>query len=147
MDNLNFDSGMMELAINGDESKVLRINPADEKIVEGLLKIVESKEIKEFIENEKALFDKSNKDSNLEKVKKKNQLNLELDKFLRNELDLILGVGISELVFGDICVTAINSNGEIIFSSFVNALLNMIKSEILKRSAKTQEIIKKYKPR
>ncbi|WP_206460237.1 hypothetical protein [Anaerovorax sp. IOR16] len=144
--NIKFETGTIELAIQGDPNKILRFNPTDENVVSKFLNLVTTANQK--LEELSSECDKilSSEKKKMEKVKLKNKLNLELDALLRNELDTTFGVGVSDMAFGDMCVTAITESGNCIFVNFLMALTPIIESENKKRSQKVDDIIKKYKP-
>ncbi|WP_027399854.1 hypothetical protein [Anaerovorax odorimutans] len=143
MQDLNYNTGMMELAIQGDQSRILRFNPSDGNIANGFLQLITnaSEKLKEFSNKE------FKSDNELENIKQKNKIDLELDQHFRSELDLIFGAGTSDMVFGNLCTTAITENGECIFINFLMALMPFISKEMQERNAKIEEVINKYKPK
>ncbi len=142
MKNLEFDTGMIELAIQGDQERVLRFNPEDGKIVDGFLGLIGKINIrlKELSKEEEKIIQLDL--SELEKVREKNKINLEIDAFFRSELDLIFGAGTSNLVFENLCTSAITANGECIFSNFIYATLPYFEKEMKARNKKIAQIIK-----
>ncbi len=141
MKDLSFDTGMVELAIQGDQNRILRFNPSDGNIIEGFLNLVgkANARLKDFSKEEEKIIQSNLPD--LEKAQGKNRLNLEIDTFFRSELDEIFGVGTSELVFKDLCTSAITQNGECIFSNFLYAILPCFEKEINARSKTVSKII------
>lgn len=149
MQNLEFNTGMIELAIQGDTNRVLRFNPGDESTVKGFMELLEKSTamLKEADAKEKKICGSSNGLSQLEKVKQKNKLNMEIDAFLRNELDQLFGAGTAEITFGKMCITATATDGVPVFMGFLQALLKIIEEENRKRNKRVEDIIEKYKPR
>lgn len=145
MKNLSFDVGMIELAIQGDQSRILRFNPSDSKIADGFLSLIAKTngKFKEFGEKEKAIKELSLSD--LEKAKQINELSLNIDTFFRNELDEIFGKGSALLIFENLCTSAITENGDCVFVNFVNAILPYFEKEMKARNDKLARIIKENK--
>jgi hypothetical protein len=146
MQNLEFNTGMIELAIQGDESRVLRFNPGDSNIQAGFFALVEKADAKSKEISHKTNEINCNGESGFEKSKRRNQLNLDTDAFFRAELDSIFGGGTSDLVFGRVCTMATIQNGGTVFESFITALMPFFTKEIKERNEKVQKIIQDHKP-
>lgn len=148
MQDLNFNTGMMELAIQGDTSKILRFNPSDGNLISGFLGLINEAngKLKELSIAEDDLQGRRSGMDDLEYVKQKNRLDLETDEFFRAELDGIFGDGIADMVFGKVCTTAVTEGGECVFMNFIYALLPFFTSEIQSRNKKIQQIIQDHKP-
>ena len=145
MQNLEFNTGMIELAIQGDPNRVLRFNPTDAGFAEGFMKLIDAsnRKLVEAAEKEKLVCQSG---GNIEKIQQKNQVNMEADKFLRGEVDKLFGTGAADIIFEDICVTAVTENGEPVFMGFAMALLSFIESENKARGKSADEVIARYKP-
>lgn len=146
MQNLEFNTGMIELAIQGDPDRILRFNPSDGNVIAGFLGILNkaNDRLKDMSDKENKIM--SDDISDIEKVKQKNQLDLELDAFLRIELDNVFGQGSSKMIFGNISATAITEYGETVFMNFMNAILPYFQKEMKKRNEKVSKIIQDHKP-
>ncbi len=148
MQNLEFNTGMIELAIQGDPDRILRFNPSDGNVAGGFLGLIDktNEKLKELSVAEDALQEKRAEMNDLEFAKQKNQMDVGADAFFRAELDAIFGTGTAEMVFDRVCVTAATENGSIVFMNFVNALLPFFTETIQARNKKIQQIIQDHKP-
>ena len=148
MQNLEFNTGMIELAIQGDPNRVLRFNPTDEHTVVGFLNLFKGaqQKISELAVEEGLLCAPGNGLSGLERTEKKNELWLGADKFLRDEIDKLFGQGTSEMVFGKLSSVALTSSGETVFMAFMSAMLPHITKDITVRNERIRSAVQKYKP-
>ncbi|QIB68266.1 hypothetical protein Ami103574_02585 [Aminipila butyrica] len=146
MKDLSFNTGMIELAIQGDENRVLRFNPSDEKIADGFLNLVKTVNgrMKGFEEREKKIAEDSLTD--LERAENMVGLGLEIDKFFRSELDGLFGEGTSSIVFENLSTFAITENGQCVFANFLAALLPFFEKETKVRSEKVAQIVRENRP-
>jgi hypothetical protein len=125
MESLNFDEGYKELAINGDEKRVIRFNPSDVSILDKITKLGE-----EISEKAEAL--KTDKDFE------------NYEKMICKHFDDMLGKGSSKKIFGDISPIA-TVNGRFLYEVFLeDALLPYINKSIKDNYEKNMERIKKY---
>jgi hypothetical protein len=141
MKDLSFNTGMMELAIQGDPNRVLRFNPSDSKIADGFLSLVAktNEKLRELGKKEKEIQQLNLTD--LEKAKSMTGLNLEIDIFFRNELDAIFGKGSAQIAFENLCTSATTENGDCVFVNFIYAILPYFEKEIKERNKKIAKII------
>jgi hypothetical protein len=105
MDSIRIDSGVKQIAINDDESRVIEFNPKDIVFVErfyGLISEFEQKEV-EFLEKARAIDDKKEKDAYGIPVNTGESLKLllEMCNYLRSQIDKVFGNGTSQIVFGE----------------------------------------------
>lgn len=128
--NLSFDSGIKEYTINGDPSRVIRINPSDFGIIERA-------------EKAKAALEKLHIDPDEEHM---SEALLAMDKAVREQIDLIFGKGTAEIAFGDINCTSL-AGGSPIFLNFLNAILPEIEKVVGEEKRKSDARIKKYTSR
>lgn len=147
MQNLEFNTGMIELAIQGDTNRVLRFNPSDSNVISGFLGILSkaNDKLKDMTDRENRIV--TDNIADIEKVKQKNQLDIELDLFLRSELDNIFGANTSDMVFGNISTTSITGNGDTVFMNFMIALLPFFENEMKKRNERVSKIIQDHNPK
>ena len=129
MNNITYEEGYKEFAINNDESRILRFNPADialvDRIRNELNKVVEyTDQIKE---------DKDNFD-----------LSVELDKEIRKHIDEMFYEGASEIIFENQNVLT-TVNGTSIFERFFKALLHVMEPYVKKDGRKSHDKIEKYR--
>lgn len=116
MKNLNFDSGIREYAVNGDESRVIRICVTDMNL---------PKRIADAETEINALHDKYGQISHPDA-----QQLFELDRDVRGIIDRAFGKSVSETAFGNInCCSPVGEN-TMLFEGFVNALAAQIKADI-----------------
>lgn len=128
--NLNFDSGIKEYTINGDPSRVIRINPSDFGIIERA-------------EKAKAALEKLSIDPGEEHYA---EAVLSMDRAVREQIDAIFGEGTSQTAFGDVnCVSL--AGGSPIFLNFLNAILPEVEKAISDERKKSDANIKKYTSR
>ena len=105
MDSLQINSGIIELCINNDASRVIRFNPADVLFAERFYnligdfqstlmhyqsKILELEKVTETDENDVPL----NAGERLEVIK-------DVSGYIRKQIDALFGAGTSQTVFGD----------------------------------------------
>lgn len=121
MNNIVFEEGYKEFAINNDESRILRFNPTDLALFEKIKK--ELSEVQKF-------------DDDTDDV--------EADRKLRETIDKIFYEGASVIIFKDQNVLT-TVNGVTIFERFFKALLNIMKPYVEKEARKTAEKIEKYR--
>lgn len=121
MNNIVFEEGYKEFAINNDESRILRFNPTDLALFEKIKK--ELSEVQKF-------------DDDTDDV--------EADRMLRETIDKIFYEGASVIIFKDQNVLT-TVNGVTIFERFFKALLNIMKPYVEKEARKTAEKIEKYR--
>jgi len=116
MKNLNFDSGIREYAVNGDESRVIRICVTDMNL---------PKRISDAENEINALHEKYAAIGHPDA-----QHLYELDRDVRGIIDRAFGKGVSETAFGNInCCSPVSEN-VLLFEGFVNALSAQIKTDI-----------------
>lgn len=137
MKSLNFDDGCIELAIQGDEGRLLKFNPTDYNMAAKFYDLMENAEKKQ-----KELKDKSKKIDNIKNEKDMIEYLRHNDIFFKEELDKIFGNGSSELIFAGINVMTTASNGDFVITNFLNALIPYFEKESKSRIKKA---VKKYK--
>lgn len=136
MKDLELNTGIIELAIQGDKSRVLRFNPTDANTIDGFCNLVNNINVKlaELAGEEERIIKSDLPD--LEKIRSRNKLSLKIDRFFREELDLIFGAGTSNLVFEDLCTSALTGTGEFVFINFIYAILPYFEEEMDERTKK-----------
>lgn len=125
MQALNFDDGLKRLAINGDENRVIVVNPTDV----GIIKRYREK----FPEIEKLSPDTENYEE---------AVNI-LDKKVREFVDYIIGSPVSETVFGETNCLSI-AGGQTVFENFLTAYMEYMKPEIKAEYERSKKRIEKY---
>ena len=116
MKNLNFDSGIREYAINGDESRVIRICVTDMNL---------GKRIADCENDVEQIAEKygSIEHPDMEQL-------FELDREVRAVVDKAFGAGVSETAFGTVNCCSPVGGGKLLFEGFVTALAAQIKADV-----------------
>lgn len=129
MNNIVFEEGIKEFAINNDENRILRFNPSDIGLVDRIKNELEKIDV--YAKDN--LNDKENFD-----------LAIELDKQLREHVDQMFYEGASQIIFADQNVMT-TVNGMTIFERFFRSLLNTMEPYVKKEGRKSKEKIEKYR--
>lgn len=143
---LNFDDGTISLAVNG-EDRIFRFNPTDTFIYEGFMKLFQETPDKVMKLSERAAAAAEKGLSKEEQLEEELKLRREIDGILREAFDETFGAGQSEIVFGKQNVSAMGSNGQIIFVNGLMAIYPFFEKETNKRNAKVQKLIQDHKPK
>lgn len=145
--NLNFNDGYQTIAINGDESRVLRINPTDINLINRLSSF--EGELAKLRDNFKNIdtkrLDAIKASPTFEAISDLGKDLTSLDNAVRELIDNIIGEGTCEIVFGKSSVLSPGGNGKPVCVNFVEALSNYIAEEFKKHSEKANKIIAEYK--
>lgn len=114
MKSINFDEGYKNYAVNGDEKRIIRVRVADIN----LIKRVESAltEIEQLKEKYRGRQDK-------------NTL-LDFDRNVRDLIDKAFDSEICAPAFGDANICAPVSGGKLLFESFFEAFMPMLKADL-----------------
>ncbi|QIB67809.1 hypothetical protein Ami103574_00070 [Aminipila butyrica] len=147
MEKISFNAGMIELAIQGDKSRVLRFNPESTNIVEGFFLMMDKFNAKmpEFQARAEAHDRNASQLSDIESARERLSIQKDIDKFISDEIDRVFGIGASAIIFADASPSAKTENGDYVASNFLNAMLPVIRAEMSKRNCKVQSIIKDHK--
>lgn len=129
MNNIVFEEGIKEFAINNDENRILRFNPSDIGLVDRIKNELEKIDV--YAKDN--LSDKENFD-----------LAIELDKQLREHVDQMFYEVASQIIFADQNVMT-TVNGMTIFERFFRSLLNTMEPYVKKEGRKSKEKIEKYR--
>ncbi len=137
MQSIDFNSGnYKEYAINGDESRVIRINVSDVGII---TRIQDAMSKADHIAGEV---------SEREKSEDRTQLLKEYDQRARDMVNDIFGSDVCTAALGSVNVFSVASNGKPVLVNFLEALLAVVVQEIksAQRAAqiKLEEKVEKY---
>lgn len=122
MKSINFSGAYYkEYAINGDESRVIKVNVRDAGLM-SRLKTAEENLVKAA--------------ENVSEMPTVQSLE-ELDRVARESVDHMFGSGTSDIAFGDINCMSMNEEGEFICLAFINAIAPVLAEDI---SAAAQNI-------
>lgn len=130
MNNLEFNDGLERLAINGDENRIITINPTDISVIKRYNEVIP--QLDELTEKYKEVP----QDQTIEIIS-------ELDKKAREIIDYIIGSPVSETVFG-IANCLSYAGGQTIFENFLTAYMDYMTPAIKSEYDKSQKRIKKY---
>ncbi len=123
MKSIRFDDGFHEYAINGDETRVIRVNPSDFGIL-ARLKVAEE----------------SMKDIKIENTP---EGIAEFDRLAREQIDKVFGEGTAQIVFGRTNCASM-AGGKPIYINFLEAFAPIIKADVEAEKKKSDANIKKY---
>lgn len=130
MNNLEFDDGLKHLAINGDENRIITINPTDIAVIKRYNEVIP--QLDELSEKYKEI-----------PQEKTVEIISELDKKAREFIDYIIGSSVSETVFGTAnCLSY--AGGQTIFENFLTAYMNYMTPAIKSEYEKSKKRIEKY---
>ncbi|MCM1508530.1 MAG: hypothetical protein NC177_15575 [Ruminococcus flavefaciens] len=122
MQSINFKDGLKRLAINGDENRVIVVNPTDVGIVA---------RYREKLPDIETISENSAESPDV------------LDKKIREFIDYIIGSQVSEIVFGKTnCLSM--SGGQTIFENFLTAYMEYMKPEIKAEYELSKKRVEKY---
>ncbi len=143
MQSLNFDTGLIVLSINNDESKTISFNPKDVNFANRFYELIQDFKSKEgeMLERAKALDSQTDLDNDGIPVNLPDVFSFteELDSYFKGQIDHIFGAGTSETCFGSINVMSADHKGRMIFENFLNALSPYIMAERQKKVGKYTE--------
>lgn len=130
MNNLEFDDGLKRLEINGDENRIITINPTDIAVIKRYNEVIP--QLDELSEKYKEIP----QEKTVEAIS-------ELDKKAREFIDYIIGSPVSETVFGTAnCLSY--AGGQTIFENFLTAYMNYMTPAIKSEYEKSKKRIEKY---
>lgn len=141
MQSISFEEGYKEFCINGDESRVIRFNPADYGIVE------------RFNKAKKTIYaeiDKIEKDISIkadgapeDETEEAARLLSDLRELINSQVDYIFGSPVSESAFG-VQSPISTVKGKFLFERFIEATEKIITPCIQAEQAASQKRIEKY---
>ena len=140
MDSLNFNEGYKELAINGDESRVIRIDLTDYGMIERLNESY--KKIDEFQKNCEDI--NINADGTpADKLNTSAEMLTKFRTLIEEQIDYILDSKVSKIVFGNKNPLS-TVNGVPLYQGFLNALAPYIKEVMQREQKESKKKIEKY---
>lgn len=135
MTSLKFDDGYKEYSINGDESRVIRINTTDFAIFDRIKKAM--KQIDKIAKEYENVTPKNDDEAN--------DLFVSADKKVREQINYIFDSDVSTVAFGNTnCFSIVFSNKQPLFYNFLNAIIPTIRSDIEKVMSKSNKNVAKY---
>ena len=124
MQSIHFDDGYKSFEINGDVSRVLRVNLSDFGIVGRMRAALET-------------FERLHPEATPEGL-------AEADAIARDQIDNVFGDGASNIIFGRTNLLSL-AGGQPVCANFLEAIAPIIKADIEAEAAKSNERIAKYK--
>lgn len=156
MQNLNFNDGQITIMINGDESRVITINPTDKNMVNRFISAYKDlSSLEEKYRNvesdtmsaqEIESLTEMGTDASVEaigKLEKISQTEAEIEHEGRAMVDKICGSPVSEIVFGDTNCMSI-AGGQTIAQNFIDAYAAFLEPYIKNEYEKAKNKIGKY---
>ena len=135
MTSLKFDDGYKEYSINGDESRVIRINTTDFAIFDRIKKAMST--IDDISKEYKNAEPKTDDEAN--------ELFVSADKKVREQINYIFDSDVSSVAFGNTnCFSIVFSNKQPLFYNFLNAIIPTIRSDIEKVMTSQNKNVAKY---
>lgn len=135
----NFDDGVREYTINGDTNRKLKINVNDIGLIDRIEKSIRmmQKEVQGIKDVELKPDGTADLAAYAEPVRKMNGI-------MRHEFDAVFYPGASNIVFGKQNPLS-TVDGITIYERFMKAFIDVVKPEMEKENAKSEEHIRKYK--
>jgi hypothetical protein len=140
MQNLSFSDGFKEFSLNGDESKVIRFNPADFGIIERI-----DKAYKEIENASKIGADIKLKTDGtpIEEISIAASIVKSVSDTIKSQIDHIFDSPVSAVVFGNQSPLSM-VGGVPFYERFLNAVIPVLKKEIQSEQKASQQRISKY---
>lgn len=142
MQSLNFDDGLKSFAINGDESRVIRFNPADPGLIKRYheaLQLVQNAQ--SGVNKEVPLHaDGMPKGGTEESVK----IVEEINGVIRDALKLMFNADVYDAVFAGQSPLAATAGGKYLFEAFMESLLPIFEKEIKEYQKNSKKRMDKY---
>lgn len=143
MRSINFSDNLKSFAINGDESRVIRFNPADPNILvradEAQRRIQEKQS---DLENVKLLPDGTPVESEADQV---TDILKEFDELIRGEINYIFNADVYDTVFaGQSPLCIVGMEKEFLFEAFLKAAMPIIQEGVAEFNTASQTRIERY---
>lgn len=133
MTNLDFNDGLKRLSINGNENRIITINPTDIAVINRYNEVVPQLD---------ELNEKYKNTDNIS-VDKTAEIISELDRKAREFIDYIIGSPVSDTVFGTAnCLSF--AGGQTIFENFLTAYMEYMTPAIKSEYEKSKKRVEKY---
>lgn len=142
MQSINFDEGIKTFSINGDEARVIRINPGDLNL---LIRSEEAqKHIAEYQEQIKRI--PLNPDGTpVDGSEESSDALRSFNSMMRKELNYIFNADVYDTVFaGQSPLCTVGKEKMFLFEAFMLSMMSIIKNEIAEFNTASQARVKKY---
>lgn len=124
--NINIDTGLVSLTINGDKNKVISFNPSDFSIITRINQAY--KDIEKFQSEIKNIETDTSKDDTAAITEASSQIE-KLNNLVREKIDYIFNSPVSDVVFGNTSPLAL-VKGIPLYERFLTAVMPVIKNAI-----------------
>lgn len=140
MQSLNFNDGYKEYSINGDESKIIRVNLSDFSIIERIKTAYDEIEIATTTNEEVDLKTDGTPVSELDKAA---EIVKGINDTIKRQIDYIFNSEVSAMVFGN--QSPLSMVGGIpLYERFLMSVTPVIQAEIMAEQKASQKRINKY---
>lgn len=147
MQSLNFDDGLKSFAINGDESRVIRFNPADPDLIirydkarKRIAGISTEKLSAVKLDGRGQLLNKEDEDGYDEAVEALKEVNQTIREALK---DLFIA-DVYDIVFAGMSPFAGATDGRFVFETFMEAVKPILENGISEYRAASEKRMEKY---
>lgn len=142
MQSLNFDDGLKGFAINGDESRVIRFNPADPDLIKRYQEALQLIKHAQETMNCGVSIDSDGRpeggtDASVKIVE-------EINGVIRDALKLMFNADVYDAVFAGQSPFALTAGGKYLFEAFMESLLPIFKKEIKEYQKISKKRMDKY---
>ena len=134
MESLNFKSNIKKYAINDDENCVISVSTTDYAILDRNKKAIKN------IENLTAEY----KEKKINNDDEANELFVSADKEIRNQINYIFNSDVCTMAFGNTNCFSPCDDGSVLFENFINAIVPVVKADIMAAQEKQNKRIEKY---
>lgn len=142
MQSLNFDDGLKSFAINGDESRVIRFNPADPGLIE---RYQEALQLIEAAQNDLTKDLPLNPNGTPTGGTEENvRIVKEVGGVIREALKLMFNSDVYDTVFAGQSPLAATTGGKYLFEVFMESLLPIFEKEIKEYQKNSKKRMDKY---
>lgn len=144
MQSINFDDGLKSFAINGDESRVIRFNPADPDMMTRYYKALQMlKEAKGSLLTDVDL-DAEGKLSEEDKLGEASRGLEEMNGVIRKAMNLMFNADVYDTIFGGQSPFCIVRGNKYLFEAFMESLQPVLESEIKAYQKASEKRMDKY---
>lgn len=136
MSNLSFNEGYKEFTINGDTSRVIRINTSDLNLMQRIV------DLKKNLEEKEKMYKGISANTNPQNIEESAEQLYQIEKEVRAEVDAVFNSKICDIVFGNVnCMSP--ADGKPIIKGFLMALIPEIEKSIKAEAKKMDKYTKK----
>jgi hypothetical protein len=143
MENLSFNTGIKEISVNNDETKIIRFNPCDPGMFKTIKTAVQSIQALSGEMEQMGTTIESPELDDVSKLEKGIEFLEQIDTQIRSIIDGIFPVPVCDIVFGTQNICSM-SNGRPLWDNFLGAIAEMVSSEIKIQSALIEKNTAKY---